>query len=260
MSEVAPGLVVDSVTGIDVSLAVAGPGARAYAFLVDWHIRVILALAWFVTGALLYNGRLSLAPPLANDARWFGGVLAPAFAVYFLYHYALELALHGSTPGKRMAGVRIVTRAGGVPSAGALLTRNVFRLIDSLPLFYPVGLLAVVLTRDHVRIGDMAAGTLLVFVHAEARLPASAALGERGGALDAAGAEIVAELLERWPALEREARLSLARQVLRRYGGGVPGGGGGGAVWAERPPRPAPPPRPPPPAWGARRARAPREP
>ena len=41
-----------------------------------------------------------------------------------------------------MAGVRIVARDGGVPSAGALLARNVFRLIDSLPVFYGVGLAA----------------------------------------------------------------------------------------------------------------------
>src|SRR5260370_35025610 len=139
MSEVAPGLVVDSVTGIDVSLPVAGPGARAYAFLVDWHIRVILALGWFVLGALLYNGRFTLAPPVSNDARWFGAVVAPALAIYFLYHHTLELVMRGSTPGKRMAGVRIVARAGGPPPAGALPPRNAFRLTATLPPFSGVG-------------------------------------------------------------------------------------------------------------------------
>jgi len=99
MSGAVRDLVVDSVTGIDVSLPVAGPGARAYAFLVDWHIRLILAFSWFAIGALLYNGRLSLAPPLTNEARWFGAVVAPALAIYFLYHYVLELAMRGSTPG-----------------------------------------------------------------------------------------------------------------------------------------------------------------
>ncbi len=225
MSEAAPGLVVDSVTGIDVSLPVAGPGARAYAFLVDWHIRVILALGWFVLGALLYNGRFILAPPLTSDGRWFGAVVAPALAIYFLYHHAVELAMRGSTPGKRMAGVRIVARDGGAPSIGALLTRNVFRLVDSLPLFYGVGLITVVLTREHLRIGDMAAGTLLVFEQADARLPTPTAEAHRASRLDAAGAEIVAELLERWPALQPDARVRLARQVLTRYGGelGEPG-------------------------------------
>jgi uncharacterized RDD family membrane protein YckC len=234
MSEAAPGLVVDSVTGIDVSLPVAGPGARAYAFLVDWHIRVILALGWFVLGALLYNGRFSLAPPLSNDARWFGAVVAPALAIYFLYHHAVELALRGSTPGKRMAGVRIVARDGGVPSAGALLTRNVFRLVDSLPLFYGVGLITVVLTREHLRIGDMAAGTLLVFEQAHARLPTPAAEAHRGSRLDPAGAEIVAELLERWPALQPEARVRLARQVLTRYGADLIEPGDDDDAWRTR--------------------------
>src|SRR5260370_29072434 len=136
MSEVAPGLVVDSVTGIDVSLAVAGPGARAYAFLVDWHIRVILALGWFVLGALLYNGRFTLAPPVSNDARWFGAVVAPALAIYFLYHHTLELVMRGSTPGKRMAGGRVVARDGGAPRGRALPPPNAFRLHDSLPPLY----------------------------------------------------------------------------------------------------------------------------
>jgi uncharacterized RDD family membrane protein YckC len=234
MSGVVRDLTVDSVTGIDVSLPVAGPGARAYAFLVDWHIRLILAFSWFAIGALLYNGRLSLAPPLTNEARWFGAVVAPALAIYFLYHYVLELAMRGSTPGKRMAGVRLVARDGGTPSAGALLTRNVFRLIDSLPLCYGVGLISVVLTRDHLRIGDMAAGTLLVFERAEARLPGSAGPGGQGtGRLDAAGAEIVAELLERWSTLNPEARLHLAQKVLERYGGSEPveAGGDPDAAW-----------------------------
>src|SRR2546423_8704590 len=207
MSEAAPGLTVDSVTGIDVPVPVAVPGARASAFLVDWHIRVILALGWFVVGARFHNGRFNVTPPLVSDARWFGGVVAPALAIYFLYHHAVELAMRGSTPGKRMAGVRIVARDGGAPSAGALLTRNVFRLVDSLPLFYGVGLITVVLTRDNLRIGDMAAGTLLVFEQAEARLPTPAGEAHRAGRLDAAGAGNVAELLGPWPAPPTAARV-----------------------------------------------------
>ena len=212
------GLSADSVTGIDVSLAVAGPGARAFAFLIDWHIRLILAVAWFVAAALLYNGRLSLVPPLTNDARWFGTVVAPALAIYALYHFAVELAMRGTTPGKRMAGVRIVARDGGAPSAGALLVRNVFRLIDSLPVFYGVGLVTAVATREHLRIGDMAAGTLLIYESAGTRLPAALSLADSAGRLDARGAELIAELLERWVTLDQEARVRLARQLLAHYG------------------------------------------
>jgi uncharacterized RDD family membrane protein YckC len=231
----ATGLSVDSATGIDVSLAVAGPGARSYAFVIDWHVRVVLALSWFAVSAVLYNGRFSLELPAGGgDARWFAVVLAPTLCIYFLYHPVVELLMRGSTPGKRMAGVRIVARDGGVPGAGALLIRNVFRLVDSLPMFYGVGLITVMLSRDSLRIGDMAAGTVLVFERADARLPGLA--GEAGGGgppdaggtgrLDAAGVELVTELLERWPTLTPEARARLARALLSRYGGAPPEAGG----------------------------------
>ena len=95
-----------------------------------------------------------------------------------------------------------VTRDGGVPGIGPLLVRNVFRLIDSLPALYGLGLTLVVLTREKVRCGDMAAGTLLVY---EQTAPALAVAAQHAsasiGTLDAAGAELVAELLARWPTL-----------------------------------------------------------
>ena len=44
-------LYVDSVTGVDVALAVAGPGARAFAFILDFTFRTLLAIAWYVVAA-----------------------------------------------------------------------------------------------------------------------------------------------------------------------------------------------------------------
>jgi uncharacterized RDD family membrane protein YckC len=220
VNEIAPELSVESVTGIDVSLPVAGPGARSFAFLIDWHIRLVLSLAWYAAAAILYNARLSLASPLTNDAHWYAAVVVPASAIYFLYHAVLELVMRGRTPGKRAAGVRIVARDGGPPSPGPLLVRNVFRLIDSLPLFYCVGLVATVVTREHLRIGDMAAGTLLVYERVDARPPVTAG-GAADRRLDAHAMELVTELLERWGSLTPESRHQLARQLLIRHGGGA---------------------------------------
>jgi uncharacterized RDD family membrane protein YckC len=217
VSDDAPGLVVGTNTGIEVSLPVAGPGVRSYAFLVDWHVRVILALAWYVAGAVLYNGTMSLAPPLATNAVWFGAVALPTLAIYFLYHPVIEVALRGSTPGKRMAGVRVVSRHGGAASAGALLVRNVFRVIDALPAFYGVGLVVALVSRDNLRWGDMAAGTVLVYQRTQGLLPLET-FKRRSGALEAQGAELVFELLERWSTLEPQARVTLARQLLVRHG------------------------------------------
>jgi uncharacterized RDD family membrane protein YckC len=217
MSESLPGLSVDSVTGIDVSLPVAGPGVRAFAFLIDWHIRLLLALAWWLLGSFLYNGRLALNAPLAHEQAWFGTVMLPAFAIYFLYHPVLEVLMRGRTPGKRSAGIQVVTRSGGLPGAGALLVRNVFRLIDSLPVAYGVGLTLMVLTRESLRCGDMAAGTLLVYERSVADSDLLQSAAQRVGRLDPVGAEIVADLLERWESLVPEARVRLTRQLLQRY-------------------------------------------
>lgn len=217
MSAPLPGLSVDSVTGIDVSLAVAGPGARSFAFIIDWHIRLILALAWYVLATLVYNGGLSLTPPAAHEQRWLAVAVLPALAIYFLYHLVVELAMRGRTPGKRSASIRVVTRTGGPPGGGALLIRNVFRLIDSLPVGYAVGLTLMVLTRESLRCGDMAAGTLLVYEHRSADTELLQSAAQRLGKLDTAGAEIAADLLQRWTSLVPEARIRLARQLLQRY-------------------------------------------
>lgn len=222
MSRGAADLTVESDTGVEVSLAVAGPGARAYAFVIDWHIRLLLALAWFVASAVIVNGNFSLAPSATHPAVWFGVVVAPTLALYFLYHYAVEPVMHGRTPGKRMAGVRITTRDGSTPSVGTLLTRNVFRVIDCLPVGYCVGLVAICLTREHVRIGDMAAGTLLVYERSGTLLPALPQPGATAARLDPAATEIIGELLERWTSLEPRSRAALAQQALARYGTATP--------------------------------------
>ena len=214
-------LVVDSVTGVDLALPVAGPGARSYAFLIDWLIRVILFTAWYGVAALLYNRRWTFIAPLNPDAKWFVLVVTPAAAMYFLYHFVLEIAMHGRTPGKRMAGIHIAARTGGSPGVGALLTRNVFRLVDSLPLLYGVGLVTAFATRDHVRIGDMAAGTILVYERPDIVLPErtmTAAAAAPARPLSHSDAEVITELLTRWAQLESDARQNLAIAILIRHG------------------------------------------
>ena len=208
------GLVVDSVTGVDVALPIAGPGARSFAFIIDWHIRSILSVAWYVVAAMLHNGSLYVNAPLTPDSAWFVYVVAPPAAIYFLYHPVWEVATRGHTPGKRMAGVQIVSREGGAPGVGALLARNVFRLVDSFPVAYAVGLVTTMVTRHHVRIGDLAAGTLLVYVHDGAPLTHYSADRPAENQLDATIAEVVTELLQRWDTLDDAARRRMAQRIL----------------------------------------------
>jgi uncharacterized RDD family membrane protein YckC len=208
------GHVVDSVTGVGVSLHIAGPGARTYAFVIDWHIRLILSIAWGVVAALIYNRRWSLQAPDEPNTAWFVLVALPAGAIYLLYPCIMEIAMRGRTPGKRMVGVRLVTHDGSVPAVSAFLLRNVFRIIDSFPAFYGLGLVVCVVTRNHVRIGDLAAGTLLVYESGDESVLEYVSPQALGTKLDGPTADIVNDLLRRWNTLEAHARGHLARKVL----------------------------------------------
>jgi len=205
-------LIIDSATGVDVRLRVAGPGGRAYAFLIDWHIRVILAVGWYAAAAMIYNGRFSLRTPDGMDSSWLGAVVAPPICIYLLYHVVLEPLMRGRSPGKRFARIRIVTRSGGRAPGAALLVRNIFRLIDSLPLFYTIGFVMTLITQRRQRIGDYAAGTLLVYETLAATDPA--AVDDTTASSEAA--EIASELLQRWERLRPQARRELAWQLLAR--------------------------------------------
>jgi uncharacterized membrane protein SpoIIM required for sporulation/uncharacterized RDD family membrane protein YckC len=157
----APSIAVASATGIDARVVLAGPGARSIAFVLDWMIRSALTLAYLLIAALAILGNLEFEIPQERETLWYLAGLVPAMIIYFLYHMVLEPLMAGRTPGKRMIGLRILTPEGVVPGVGALLIRNVFRLVDSMPVFYMVGLLFVIFGRRHSRIGDLAAGTVL---------------------------------------------------------------------------------------------------
>jgi uncharacterized RDD family membrane protein YckC len=206
---------VQGMTGVDLSLRVAGTGSRAYAFIIDWHIRVLLALAWLITAMLAVNGALRVR---SGNGPWMAAlIMGPPAAIYFLYHPVVELLMHGQTPGKRMAGVRIVTRDGGPPGAGAVLIRNAFRLIDSLPLLYVIGLICTFVSAQHLRIGDMAAGTLLIMNEPDAGKGIEK-LGNRGTAagLDPNTLDLIDQLLERWQEMDANNRGAIARKLLQR--------------------------------------------
>lgn len=214
-------LQIHSITGVDVDLKIAGPGARSYAFVVDWHIRLLLALAWYVLGALALIGTLSAEAVPDAGSGFVYIVLIPATALYFLYHPVLEIVMQGRTPGKRMAGIRIVNQNGGVPGVGALLIRNILRLVDSLPGVYAIGLATTVLTDQSVRIGDMAAGTLLVYDD-DSSADISNLLKPSVASVGLENLQLVSDVIGRWEALDADTRLSLGQRLLARLGQAQP--------------------------------------
>jgi uncharacterized RDD family membrane protein YckC len=204
------------------ALEIAGPGSRSYAFIIDWQYRLLLALGWFC-GAWLLIRVIALGSDVAIARLQWLAALMPALAIYLLYHPVLEVLMRGRTPGKRQAGVRIVTRAGATPDSAALLVRNVLRLVDSLPIFYVVGLVSCFITEQRVRIGDLAAGTVLILDH-DSTAKSRAQLASTGTHNDPASAlvQLIHDVLERWPSLEVSKRDELARSILARVDSATP--------------------------------------
>jgi uncharacterized RDD family membrane protein YckC len=207
-------LIVKGLTGVDMSLRIAGPGTRSFAFLIDWQIRLLAALGLILLAAL---SRLLPGASKGLTALVSGIALVLALLIYFLYHPVLEVLMRGRTPGKRKAGARIVSVEGATPTVGSLLMRNLFRLIDCMPGFYVVGLGCCLLTQNRVRLGDLVAGTLLVLEDADAT-QALARLGEamQRSALPLEALRLIQDLLDRWRDLEEGQRSRLARGLLAK--------------------------------------------
>jgi hypothetical protein len=121
-----------------------------------------------------------------------------------------------------MAGARIVTLEGATPGTGALLMRNLFRLIDSLPVLYLVGLVCCIFTAQRVRIGDLAAGTVLILDEPKAtRSLALVGMLAQNSRLEPDAAALVQDLIDRWAELKEGRRESLARELLARLDAGL---------------------------------------
>lgn len=219
-------LKIHTADGMELSFDIAGVGSRSWAFIIDLHLRMLLVLGWVIGATAIMN--LYYSHPLwpgffdiwdKQSGAALDAVLFPALAIWFFYHLVLEIVMHGRTPGKRMAGVRIIGSDGLTPASGALLIRNVFRLIDSMPMFYMLGLGVALFHPRHQRIGDLAAGTLLVHeqVPDSRDLEAVTAISNHSR-LGPADIELTQELLARWGAFNRATRIDLAAALLTRLG------------------------------------------
>lgn len=139
---------VETPEGVDLALRPAGPVPRAAAYVLDLLIRLAAYLA--------------LTPLTAASDLGTGLLLLLLFAIEWLYPVVFEIT-RGATPGKRALGLRVVHEDGTPVGASASLLRNLLRTVDFLPLFYAAGLLCLLIDRRFRRLGDLAAGTLVIY-------------------------------------------------------------------------------------------------
>ena len=150
-------LSIETPEQIDISFQKAGIGSRFYAALID---TLLLALIFFIGFYVNRNFISGLGDVLGKWLGALGGILV--FALFWGYYMVFEVTMNGQSLGKRALGLRVI-KDGGYPIGFAdSAIRNLVRVVDFLPFFYGAGLMAMLINSNWKRLGDLAAGTLVV--------------------------------------------------------------------------------------------------
>lgn len=141
-------------------MPLAGIGSRFIALLVDY-------LIWGTGAFLLFLVIIFLLPAVHTfnrvSAQWAEAIVTFVFFLLNWGYFTLfEAFWNGRTPGKRVAKIRVIQRSGRSIGLVESMARNLVRYVDQLPFFYAVGVIAMFVTKQHQRLGDLAAGTLVV--------------------------------------------------------------------------------------------------
>jgi len=155
---------IDTPENVAFGYQVAGLGSRFIATLLDTLIIIFLqVLIVLVRILVLY---MVDASTLNEDAAFSGWIVALfgliAFVFYSGYYVLFEMLWNGQSPGKRVAGIRVIRTDGTPITLSGSLIRNLARLVDFLPFMYGVGVITMFLDKQSRRLGDLAANTLVV--------------------------------------------------------------------------------------------------
>ncbi len=211
--------------GVAIELITAGIGSRFLAGMLDITIQMF---------ALMVIGQVATFGFDNGYAAAIGGVTF--FLVLFAYPILFEVLNHGRTPGKLAAGIRVVRIDGSpVRTTGSVL-RNILRLIDGWMVItfflFPVGFITAFVTRHAQRLGDLAAGTVVIRDRLQTAdridptymaTPRPADLSWDVGGVTADEVFVTRRYLERRAALPMNARIQLSHQLAGRLRAHVPG-------------------------------------
>jgi uncharacterized RDD family membrane protein YckC len=205
-----------------LELAIAGPTSRMLAYAADYVLIVALELGLVVVFVLAVpvlasrplawlRAALSSLDPTGRVGEALLLLVALAvigqLVVEWGYFVFWELVANGRSPGKRLVGLRVVRDDGFPIGVRDSLVRNLLRAVDLLPWYYAVGLIAMLVSSQGKRLGDLAAGTLVVRLDRPEAAPPLAAEDP-----DAGGFRFSRDQLMRLGTDE----LALLRQTLRR--------------------------------------------
>jgi uncharacterized RDD family membrane protein YckC len=154
---------IETPEGIRLERRLAGIGSRLLAGFID-GLLIVLLMIFLGIGWVLVRG---------NPAAWLAGGEGPlawvlamaigaAFAVYWGYYVLCEWFMNGQSPGKRAFGLRVVKEGGGPITFVDIAIRNLLRIVDGLAIYAIAGI-TMFCTRKVQRLGDLAAGTVVIW-------------------------------------------------------------------------------------------------
>jgi uncharacterized RDD family membrane protein YckC len=210
---------VDTPESIVFDYKVAGVATRAVALLIDSILQTLIFVALLV---LVNELDLDLDSIGIAEGWVIAIIIFVVFFVFVLYFAVFESVTHGQTPGKRLLNLRVVREDGQPLSPVDAILRNLIRLIDLFPGVYATGMITMVLNDRSKRLGDFAAGTIVIreggrvqlasldvpivpLVMTDAQKDIIATAARR---LDAPEAEIIESLLKRWFTLHKPEPLA----------------------------------------------------
>jgi uncharacterized RDD family membrane protein YckC len=176
-------LTIDTPEQIALEYSLASAGSRFLAVAIDTLLQLAVAAA---IGLLALFGVTMQVVTGADLALWVQALVILVWFTLFYGYFALFEALwNGQTPGKRAIGLRVITLSGRPITVFDAILRNLVRIVDQIPGIYAVGIVAVFLSPRNQRLGDLAAGTVVVHeqpLRHDLTAPALAASGPHLGA------------------------------------------------------------------------------
>lgn len=187
--------------GIRLELRLAGPVVRACAWSIDMLIRAILY--GLVSGIFAFFGGVGTSV-----------MLIMFFLIEWFYPVVFEL-YNGASPGKKAMGLVVMQDNGTPVTFSSSLIRNLLRAADFLPFLYAAGLLSMLMNRNFQRLGDLAAGTLVVYRETDQARVKLAAAEVRRPPVDLSVDEQweLIRFAERCPQLSQERQIELATSL-----------------------------------------------
>ncbi len=150
---------------VELDYEVAGLGSRLLAGLLDALLQAGLIFAGFIVALILGAGAA-----ITGRAGQLDLITSTVIALWALYLFLVlwgyfiyfEVRWNGQTPGKRTLGLRVIRESGHPLDFRAALVRNIVRIVDMLPGVYAVAIITMFVSEHWRRLGDHAAGTIIV--------------------------------------------------------------------------------------------------